>query len=1273
MPITEDEADVAIQAFYNEFRGLHGLNILHRPTQESFYGNNASIEAVGTIKGAFLPRQGAVHLPLANFRDARDLRKSLQHEALGHYGTLTFTGPQKLELLEVIIAARQSPSMKGDWEKVDKAYAGQSDLMKAEEVFCLAAERIDGPPSKTGAEATLIWSEVVRNRVRPLEREDLQTIVEAVAEGIRRDTREQQIFPIDDRSQFRKTEEPERSTDAEIAAKKHNTPSAAAQQLDMFSEPSPPAEPVVEHTPVRSIPMPAMDAAIPATQVAVEVPPGQARDLTARVGTSSAATPASGGITDAGVELQANRRNRGKVAAAWADIAGLNDALKVKETVKGNIWLKPDYQQLIAGGMQPLVAHVFKQVYDSVAAKPAVSARVNTGDAHLQAYIAGLQRIEQGLMQWTQDKQALLAWSQRNISTAGAMLGQRVALSELGPATSLLAYVYPDGWRQHADELRIVGGNKVLGALQPGYDEIRRAVKAIDNGWPNKRESWEIQGYKVLEQARASVDLNAFNKQYSVSVDRYFLCMFPSEAEATAAAAAIKPFVMVGKRGFLGSYDSHELAVEAAKDRARGTAGKDGRAAEKGYNVANAERVGLSRRMEGEDISSDRLMEDFGLRGVNFGNWMKTPAARAEAQLHLNHAYDSLHDLAEILDVPPKALSLGGMLGLAFGAQGHGGRNAAHFVPGVNEINLTRSTGAGALAHEWAHAIDHYFARQAGLDTAERPYLSEHALLSETRTRHERVGGQFVPVTSSRFGEVRPEVVRAFKGTVQAMTKRLQTEEEAREQDSAYLQRLEKNVNGWLTSISRDFKGLEGEFELLAKRVREGRLGGERVAIGQNTLLHPVLVEMRDLYKAKHGRVYALDPLKGLQSNLDSLTYRRDKFEHQQAMAADAEVVTERRMVSTNYALNAAKLDEDKGGKAYWSTACELFARAFDAFVADKLEAKQAMNSYLSFGVRENETVPIGQERENINAAFNTLIGEFVVRDSELGPALFSAGPKPRSTLPVPKFLAEIQRLRGQWVDMPPVLVVGNPRDLPFDAPPHTDGAYHDGKVYVVAGNIGDMRQLQKVMAHEFIMHHSLEEMLGDYGFSKLHHGIQSLKAKGDETVCALAEDVRSRYGDLPEDIETKEIVARAGEQCLDEQGNVRVQYGFMKGVFAGVAGWLRDHGISVPFTNVELQGILHRSGEWAKNGSGLDAGRRERPLHEKVFGKLSGLFVGKILGVKDGVVTQKVGRAGATVLHSTADLSRPVEVGEIAEIAYKDGKGMVKAPNRGRTLAAQR
>jgi len=175
---------------------------------------------------------------------------------------------------------------------------------------------------------------------------------------------------------------------------------------------------------------------------------------------------------------------------------------------------------------------------------------------------------------------------------------------------------------------------------------------------------------------------------------------------------------------------------------------------------------------------------------------------------------------------------------------------------------------------------------------------------------------------------------------------------------------------------------------------------------------------------------------------------------------------------------------------------------------------------------------------------------------------------------------AEIIRMRQEWSAMPPVKVVNKVSDLPFAAPSNADGAYCDGRVYVVAENIIDLKQVQKVMAHECVLHHSLFEMLGDYGFSKLHVGIQGLKEAGDPVVTKLAGEILQRYGVLPPQDETKEIVARAGEQCLDDTGNVKVGFGFMKSVFAGVAGWLRDHGISVPFTNTELQGIMHDAGE---------------------------------------------------------------------------------------------
>lgn len=203
MPISETLADQEIAAFYREYPGLATLNIVHEDTQEKFYGPRASIENIGyAIKGAFLPATREVHLALANFHNAEDFRRSLRHEALGHFGLLTFRESQKRDLLGAIIESKNSPSLKMLWRYADNHYAPLSDLMKAEEIFCLVAEDVCGRPSQSKEEASRIFSEVVLQKKRPLEFSDLQTFTHAVADGIHRGTRSQQIFPQDNRSQF---------------------------------------------------------------------------------------------------------------------------------------------------------------------------------------------------------------------------------------------------------------------------------------------------------------------------------------------------------------------------------------------------------------------------------------------------------------------------------------------------------------------------------------------------------------------------------------------------------------------------------------------------------------------------------------------------------------------------------------------------------------------------------------------------------------------------------------------------------------------------------------------------------------------------------------------------------------------------------------------------------------------------------------------------------------------------------------------------------------
>ena len=102
----------------------------------------------------------------------------------------------------------------------------------------------------------------------------------------------------------------------------------------------------------------------------------------------------------------------------------------------------------------------------------------------------------------------------------------------------------------------------------------------------------------------------------------------------------------------------------------------------------NTPRTGTLKR-EG-DVTPEQFQETFGFRGVEFGEWVENKTR----QENLNKAYDALTDMAEVLKLPPRAMSLN------------------HYEPVKVVINLTRNKGAGSLAHEWFHAVDNYFGRK---------------------------------------------------------------------------------------------------------------------------------------------------------------------------------------------------------------------------------------------------------------------------------------------------------------------------------------------------------------------------------------------------------------------------------------------------------------------------------------------------------------------------------------------------------------------------------
>ena len=98
-----------------------------------------------------------------------------------------------------------------------------------------------------------------------------------------------------------------------------------------------------------------------------------------------------------------------------------------------------------------------------------------------------------------------------------------------------------------------------------------------------------------------------------------------------------------------------------------------------------------------------RLSQHNNSLNIKFGIW----EAQDERQKTVNMAFEALCDLAEIMGMPRKFASLNGRLALAFGARG-GGKAIAHYEPLRKVINITKLRGAGSLAHEFGHALDHW-------------------------------------------------------------------------------------------------------------------------------------------------------------------------------------------------------------------------------------------------------------------------------------------------------------------------------------------------------------------------------------------------------------------------------------------------------------------------------------------------------------------------------------------------------------------------------------
>lgn len=405
-----------------------------------------------------------------------------------------------------------------------------------------------------------------------------------------------------------------------------------------------------------------------------------------------------------------------------------------------------------------------------------------------------------------------------------------------------------------------------------------------------------------------------------------------------------------------------------------------------------AKRVGPDVRSAG-NIAGEAFMKSLGMRGVEFGNW------QGDRQHVMNHAYDAFQDLGHVTGIDPRSLSLNSDLGVAFGARGSGLSSArAHYERDFGVINLTKMEGSGALAHEWFHGLDHMLGRVDDPKLAARVINNEGNKVFATAGRDQDFGSHRV---SGYVGQKNlPETVRsAYKALVDAMYHREEqyTEDAAKVQkfSDATAKEVDDNIKRIRDHLAKPYeyakKGKPAteaqlkRFDDLAAKIKAGSdqvtfraAEGSKTRFGNYHYTSDTINELSKLHKEVRGRTgFDSQHKRGSLDELAKAVARHQDRVQRVEEAASQSVKTRR--IPTEFAREAHKLDEGRVTD-YWQTKHEMAARAFSAYVEDKLQEHGRQSDYLSFGSDNKyyrmmgmKPFPEGGERAAINAKFDDL------------------------------------------------------------------------------------------------------------------------------------------------------------------------------------------------------------------------------------------------------------------------------------------------------------
>lgn len=440
-------------------------------------------------------------------------------------------------------------------------------------------------------------------------------------------------------------------------------------------------------------------------------------------------------IEDFGEKIGGARKD---VYAVYKELFGKAEKLDVESVPLSKSWPEPDYEKLIENGVDERKVALFRATRDAIPAKP----RSGRGASDWVYMVKTLREYANNILNGDGEVDFDAEQKKYKNRTFNRIIGRAKLYEVAGHKYSLKGI-----------------------ALEP-----HSYLAFMGERYKTPKTFWVVE-----QQAKASA-LSAFPKilAYGTS-EAEAIKKFKDSYENIVAGKAKKPQVsfeiyidsktkgpFIGKKirgnvirlkeGFKSIAEAREYKAKHEDELMEQLEKIKEVPMERGD--INHPRVGADMR-GGKDVTPEMFTEAFGFRGVEFGNWVEND----RRQQDLNNAYDALMDMAAIINIKPKAISLNGTLGLAFGARGRGGKNAAsaHYEPGFMAINLTKMNGAGSLGHEWFHALDNMFGKKSKATYAS---ASGNVALRQFGINNVDVAG-----------DIRPEVVDAFAGIRRAILK----------------------------------------------------------------------------------------------------------------------------------------------------------------------------------------------------------------------------------------------------------------------------------------------------------------------------------------------------------------------------------------------------------------------------------------------------------------------------------------------------------------------